>query len=155
MNSILFASIRESDGRFLSDAELYPWEQFVHSFSVRYNTYVLLKDEGPSLVLQSLRRLVQTPHRKTIQEHGAKCQRDMLYTLECMAKAILLDDHQGFVDEYLMWMQNITRALHKQHSAVDAYRVLKAEINSRFPQECVQVVNPYLDKVIEAFANGM
>lgn len=155
MNTSLLDSIQQSDGRYLSDAELRPLAQFVASFDSRFKTYARLKDEGEVLVTKALQTLTATGHRAVIQEHGAKCQRDMLYTLECIAKAILLDNPDGFVEEYLLWMQNITRALHKESSAIDAYRSLQGEITATLPQEAAQLVNGYLDQLITAFADGL
>ncbi|PZV19855.1 MAG: hypothetical protein DCF21_06465 [Leptolyngbya sp.] len=155
MNTSLLESVQQSDGRYLSDSELRPLAQFVASFDSRFRTYTRLKDEGDALVIKALRQLMPTGHRAVIQEHGAKCQRDMLYTLQCIAKAILLDNPDGFIEEYVVWMQNITRALHKESSAIDAYRSLQAEITATLPQEAAQLVNGYLDKLITAFAEGL
>ncbi|MBE9140889.1 hypothetical protein IQ254_27435 [Nodosilinea sp. LEGE 07088] len=155
MNNSLLESIQKSDGRYLSDTELRPLAQFVTSFESRVRTYVRLQDEGEALVLKALRQLASTNYRQVVQEHGAKCQRDMLYTVECIAKAILLDNPDGFIEEYVVWMQNITRALHKENSAIDAYRSLQAEMSAALPQEAAQLVNGYLDQLIKAFAEGM
>jgi hypothetical protein len=138
----------------LSDLELRPLAQFVTSFDSRFKTYTQLKAEGETLVLSALRRLMLT-HREAVQEHGAKCQRDMLYTLECIAKAILLDNPDSFMEEYVVWMQNITRALHKEDSAIAAYRSLQTEITGTLPTEAAQLVNGYLDQLITAFTDGM
>jgi hypothetical protein len=155
MNNALIASMQQSDGRYLSDSELRPLAQFVASFESRFRAYSRLKDEGETLVTAALRQLMTTEHRPVIQEHSGKCQRDMLYTLECIAKAILLDNPDGFIEEYVVWMQNITRALHKEASAIDAYRSLQTEIAAALPQEAAQLVNGYLDRLIKAFAEGM
>ncbi|HSM81785.1 MAG TPA: hypothetical protein VLS96_08865 [Nodosilinea sp.] len=155
MNNALLESIQKSDGRYLSDLELRPLAQFVASFDSRFRTYSRLKDEGEALVLKALRQLMPTQHRQAIQEHGPKCQRDMLYTVECIAKAILLDDPSGFVEEYVVWMQNITRALHKEDSAIAAYRSLQTEIAAALPEASAQLVNGYLDQLIKAMTEGM
>jgi hypothetical protein len=85
------------------------------------------------LVLNTLRRLMQTPHRPVVQEHAQKCQRDMLFTLEYISKGILLHDEEGFMEEYLVWMQNIIRAFHRQSACVVAYRCLKTKCAPRCP----------------------
>ncbi|WP_017299691.1 hypothetical protein [Nodosilinea nodulosa] len=154
MNHALLATIQQSDGRYLSDLELRPLAQFVASFDSRVKTYTRLKAEGETLVLSALRQLMLT-HQSAVQEHGTKCQRDMLYSLDCIAKAILLDNSDGFVEEYVVWMQNITRALHKEDSAIAAYRSLQTEIAATLPAEGAHLVNGYLDKLIAAFAEGM
>ncbi|MEB3288534.1 MAG: hypothetical protein VKI82_01390 [Leptolyngbya sp.] len=155
MNKVLIESIQESDGRYLSDVELRPFAQFVASYETRFTTYAVLKEKGEALVLNSLRRLMQTSHRKVITEHGSKCQRDMTYTLQCIAQAILLDDPKGFMEEYVLWMQNITRALHKESSAIDAYRALQQEISATFSAEGALLINGYLDQLIQAFTDGL
>lgn len=154
MRHPLLDAIQQSDGRYLSDLELRPLAQFVTSFDSRSKTYMRLKAEGKALVLSALRRLMLT-HPEAVQTHGAKCQRDMLYTLECIAKAILIDSPDGFVEEYVVWMQNITRALHKEDSAIAAYRCLQTEIVGTLPTEAAQLVNGYLDQLITALAQGL
>lgn len=155
MNTALIECIKQSDGRYLSDAELRPLAQFVASFDSRYKIYTCLKDDGEALVLKALRRLMSTQHRQVVQEHRSKCQRDMIDTLGCIAKAILLDDPIAFMEEYVVWMQNITRALHKESSAIEAYRSLQAEITATLAPEAAQLVNGYLEKLVTAFADGM
>ncbi len=155
MNNALLSSIQQADGRYLSDMELRPLAQFVASYESRFRTYTRLKDDGEALVLKALRQLMGTSHAAIIEVHGSKCQRDMLYTLECIAKAILLDNPDGFMEEYVVWMQNITRALHKEDSAIDAYRSLQTEILAALPREAAQLVNGYLEQLITAFAKGM
>ncbi|MGB5972834.1 MAG: hypothetical protein WBG38_05920, partial [Nodosilinea sp.] len=98
MRPALLNSLQQSDRRYLSDAELRPLAQFVTSFSSRSKAYTQLQAESETLALNTLRRLILT-HRQAVQEHGAKCQRDLLYTLETIAKAILLDNPDGFVEE--------------------------------------------------------
>lgn len=143
--------ILQADGRYLSDPELQPLQQYLGSFPLRFNTYRLLQEHSQTLVLQTLRKTIQA-HRKTIQEHGAKCQRDMSYTLECLARSVLLDDAQGFREGYVLWMQNITRALHKESSAIDAYRILQEEVSATFPKDSAQLVNQYLAALIEGLS---
>nr|WP_242024885.1 hypothetical protein [Leptolyngbya sp. FACHB-60] len=79
----------------------------------------------------------------------------MLYTLECIAKAVLLDDPDGFMEEYVVWMQNITRALHKQDSAIAAYRSLQVEVRAVLPEASAQLINSYLGKLIQALGVGL
>ncbi|HEY9762621.1 MAG TPA: phycobilisome protein [Trichocoleus sp.] len=153
MKTLLLESIRQADGRYLSDAELKPLETYVRSFAVRFNTYNLLQEKSDTLILQTLRKLVQT-HRRTVQEHSSKCQRDMAYTLACISQAILLDDEPGFIEGYVIWMQNITRALHKEDSAVQAYRLLQAEVAAMLPAESAQLINHHLDSLIKAFSES-
>lgn len=153
MNNLLLESIHQADGRYLSDVELRPLAQFVASYETRFTTYMTLQQEGEALVRQTLRRLLQTKHSYMIQEHGAKCQRDMTYTLQCIAKAVLTDNSKGFVEEYVLWMQNITRSLHKEDSAITAYRTLQQEIDLTLSAEGASLVNSYLELLINALDN--
>jgi len=155
MSNTLVKTARKADGRYLNDQELHEFESLVDSFNTRLAIYKYLKNEDKTLVVNALRRVMQTKHRKAIQEHSAKCQRDMLYTLDCIARACLLSNADQFVEEYVVWMQNITRALHKEDSAVDAYRALQEEVKTVLPDEPARVVNGYLERLIEAIANGM
>ncbi|MEP0927693.1 MULTISPECIES: hypothetical protein [Cyanophyceae] len=114
-----------------------------------------MKEDGETLVFSAMRQLMVGSYREVMQAHGAKCQRDMLYTLECIAKAVLLDDPDGFMEEYVVWMQNITRALHKQDSAIAAYRSLQVEVRAVLPEASAQLINSYLGKLIQALGVGL
>lgn len=151
MNSTFVATLHQADGRYLSDQELQPLETYCRGFGQRQQTYQLLSAQAETLVMQSLQRLAQT-HRSTVQEHGPKCKRDMAYALSCIAKAVLSDETAGFQEDFVLWMENITRALHKGESAARAYGFLKLEIEERFPSPCAALVVPYLDNLIAAFS---
>jgi hypothetical protein len=155
MSNTLAKTAQKADGRYLHDQELKAFESLVDSFTTRLAIYQYLKNESQTLVVNALRRVIQTKHRQTIKEHSAKCQRDMLYTLQCIAKACLIGNTELFVEEYVVWMQNITRALHKEDSAIDAYRALQEEVKTTLPSEPSRIVNHYLDKLIDAIANGI
>lgn len=155
MNNALLASVREADGRYLSDVELRPFEHMMDAFQARVNLYNHIRDHGKDLVLNTLRRLMQTPHRQVVQEHAQQCQRDMTYTLEYVAKGILLHDEDGFMEEYLVWMQNIIRAFHRQSACVVAYRLLKEEVRTSLPGDQSNLMMLYLDKLTEALESGI
>lgn len=151
MSFTLLQSLKEADGRYLNDNELLAFEQYQTSFKIRLETYQLLGQNSEAYILQTLRNLVRT-HKKTIQDHGHKCKRDMDYTLRSIAKAVLLNDRVGFQEEFLLWMQNITRALHKEESAVQGYQLLKQVIAESMPATHAALVNGYLDELIQAFS---
>ncbi|MGG6238635.1 hypothetical protein ACQ4N7_08340 [Nodosilinea sp. AN01ver1] len=155
MNNALLASIREADGRYLSDLELRPFDHMVEAFQTRVGLYNHVRDHGKDLVLNALRRLMQTPHRQVVQEHAQQCQRDMLFTLEYVSKGILLNDEDGFMEEYLVWMQNIIRSFNRQSACVVAYRLLKEEVRSTMPGDQSNLMVLYLDKLIEALDTGI
>jgi gluconate kinase len=114
-----------------------------------------VRDHGQTLVLNTLRRLMQTPHRQVVQEHGQQCQRDMLFTLEYVSKGILLQDEDGFMEDYLVWMQNIIRSFKRQSACVVAYRLLKEEVRSTMPGDQSNLMVLYLDKLTEALDSGV
>jgi hypothetical protein len=155
MNNALSEAIQKSEDRYLSDIELRPFDDFVDSFSTRLNAYTYIKQHGKELVLNSLRRLIKTPHRNIVQTHGQQCQRDMLFTLEYIAKGVLLHDEDGFMEEFLVWMQNIIRAFHRQDACVVAYKMLKEEVRSTMVGDQANLVVLYLDKLIDALATGI
>jgi hypothetical protein len=151
MNSTFFDVTQQADGRYLSDQELQPLETYLNTFATRVEAYESLRDNADSLVMQSLRRLVQT-HRRVVQEHGAKCKRDMLYSLSYIARAVLSDDETAFQQDFLLWMENITHALHKTESATRAYGFLKQEMQDTLPPQCAALVIPYMDELINTFS---
>ena len=155
MNNALLTSLRNADGRYLTDAELRPFDQMMDAFQTRVSLYNHVRDHGKDLVLNTLRRLMQTPHRPVVQEHAQKCQRDMLFTLEYISKGILLHDEEGFMEEYLVWMQNIIRAFHRQSACVVAYRLLKDEVRTTLPGDQSNLMVLYLDKLTEALDSGI
>ncbi len=155
MNNALLDVIQKADGRYLNDLELRPFDDVIDAFQTRINTYHSIQEQGKELVLNSLKSLMQTPHRAVVQEHGARCQRDMLYTLEYIAKGILLHDEDGFMEEYLVWMQNIIRAFHRQEACVVSYKLLKAEVRNSLAGDQANLMVMYLDKLIEALDTGI
>ncbi|MGB3310889.1 MAG: hypothetical protein WA939_11640 [Nodosilinea sp.] len=155
MNNALLASVREADGRYLSDLELRPFDQMMEAFQTRMSLYSHVRDHGKELVLNALRRLMQTPHRQVVQEHAQQCQRDMLFTLEYVSKGILLHDEDGFMEEYLVWMQNIMRSFNRQSACVAAYRMLKEEVRATMPGDQSNLMMIYLDKLTEALDSGI
>ncbi|MBE9137152.1 hypothetical protein IQ254_08035 [Nodosilinea sp. LEGE 07088] len=155
MNNALLTSVQNADGRYLTDTELRPFNDMVEAFQTRMNLYSYVRDHGKDLVLNSLRRLMQTPHRQVLQEHGQQCQRDMMFTLEYISKGILLHDEDGFMEEYLVWMQNIIRAFNRQTACVVAYRLLKEEVRNTMPGDQSNLMMIYLDKLINALDTGI
>jgi hypothetical protein len=151
MNSTFVESAHQADGRYLSDQELRPLETYLETFATRMEAYQTLRDNADSLVMQSLRRLVQT-HRRVVQEHGGKCKRDMTYALGYVARAVLSDETTAFQQDFLLWMENITHALHKTESATRAYSFLKQEIQDTLPAPCAALVTPYMDELINTFS---
>lgn len=155
MNNALLEAIQKADGRYLDDRELRPFDDITQAFQTRMGTYIYVKDHSKELVLNTLRRLMQTPHRQVLQDHSAQCQRDMLYTLEYIAKGVLLYDEDGFMEEYLVWMQNIMRAFHRQEACVVAYKLLREEVRNTMKGDQANLMLMYLDKLTGALETGI
>lgn len=141
----------QADGRFLSDQELQGLQTYIHSFQARRAAYQFLSQRGHALVVAALQQLATT-HCQDVQTQRAKCQRDMAYALKQIAKAVLLDDSEVFKQEFSLWMENITRAVHQGDSAARAYTCLKAEITQAMPAACATLVVPYVDNLIHSFS---
>jgi hypothetical protein len=154
MNTILAQSIREADGRYLSDSELDTLDTYVGSYSDRLKTYGLLHDRSEEFILMALKTLAQTD-AQTIREHKDKCVRDMGYVLRGIAIAILRDDPRAFREEVLLWMQNIMAALHKEKQSSRAYRLLQEVVVAELPAESAALINGYLEEFITALNVGM
>ena len=151
MLSTFSQTAAHADGRFLNDQELQGLEAYVESFSARTQTYQTLSSQANELVLRSLRKLAQT-HRQEVVTHSAKCKRDMDFALKEIARAVLLDEPEGFKQDFSLWMENITRAVHTNNAASRAYRCLKAEICTALPGDHAALVTPYLEELITAFS---
>lgn len=141
----------QADGRYLNDQELQGVEHYIQTFAARHQAYEILSAKADELVIRSLKGLAQT-HRSEVESYGAKCKRDMAYALKYIARAVLMDESEVFKQDFALWMENITRAVHKGNSAARAYRCLKVEIQAAMPSECAAVIVPYLDDLITAFS---
>lgn len=154
MNTILEQSIRDADGRYLSDSELDTLDAYVGSYEDRIKTYGLLHDRAEALILKALQTLAQTD-AQTVREHKDKCVRDMGYVLRSIAIAILRDDPHAFREEVLLWMQNIMAALHKEQQSSRAYRLLQEVVVAELPAASAALINSYLEEFITALNVGM
>jgi hypothetical protein len=141
----------QADGRFLNDQELHGLQTYVQSFRARLATYQFLSQQSEALVIAALQQLAKT-HRQEVQTHSAKCKRDMSYALQEVAKAVLTGDPEVFRQGFSLWMENITRAVHKGNSAARAYNCLKVEIQKEMPAECAALITPLIDDLITSFS---
>jgi len=151
MNTVFAQTVREADGRYLTDQELQVLEKYAHSYSTRDRAYQILSEKANTLVVDSLKKLAAT-HRDEVVNHSGKCRRDMTYALKYIARSVLTDEPEVFRQDFSLWMENITRAVHKGDSATRAYQHLKVEIQAALPKECAALVVPYLDDLITAFS---
>ncbi len=154
MNNVLEHHLKKADGRYLEDLELKPLDDYLTSFTTRLQVYSLLQEKGEAIVLQALRQLAQSD-RAIVQEFGEVCKRDLSYGLRTIALAILRDDEAGFREQFVLWMQNIMRSLHKEHLSARAYKILQLVVQEHLPAAGATLVNRYLDLVIEALTAGL
>ncbi len=151
MLTTLHTATVQTDGRFLDDEELRGLQTYIQSYKTRLATYQLLSQKSEALVIAALRQLAMT-HRQEVQTHSAKCKRDMSYALQEVAKAVLTGDPEIFRQGFSLWMENITRAVHKGNSAARAYSCLKAQIQKELPTECAALVVPFIDDLVMSFS---
>ncbi|GAB4227307.1 MAG: hypothetical protein Kow00121_55970 [Elainellaceae cyanobacterium] len=147
LNYSLEEKIIEADGGYLDTSGLRSFEQFVHSYGARLETYQNLRDRSAALVVQSLRKLAQT-HPEVVQKHGQRCQYDMTEVLRYIALSILRDDEIFFKEQMMSWLDTILLAYKRQDHCTTAYRYLQDAINAGLPPSNSTLIRPYLDYVI-------
>lgn len=153
MPSRLDQKIAQVDGRYFSDAELSDLQGFVTSYELRLRTYNMLRDQSDDLILNALRQLMRS-HRQVVQTQGNVCKRDMTFVLRYVALSVLRDDTEGFIENLVLWMENITKSLKKEESAVRAYQALRLVIQAKMSDEMVNLIDPYMDIFIKAMMTG-
>ena len=145
--------VAQVDGRYLSDTELSDLHGFVSSYELRLRTYNMLRERSDELILNALRHLMRS-HRQIVQTQGNVCKRDMGFVLRYIALSILRDDTDEFMETLVLWMENITKSLRKEESAIRAYQSLRSVVQDKMSDEMVQLIDPYLDIFIKAMATG-
>jgi hypothetical protein len=153
MSTTLFKQLSTVSDRYLQDSELSSVQSFASSYSNRINAYLYLQEHRDSLILKALRKMMPS-HRQTVQKHSDVCKRDMDYVLRYIALSILKDDEAGFVEELVLWMQNILFALHKEDQSTQFYMALQDVILEEMPQQDAAIVNHYLSIFIESLKVG-
>ncbi len=153
MNTSLAKQMVQAEGRYLADLELSKFHDFIDSYTLRVNTYNSLQEHGDAMILQALRNLMPS-NRQAIQKHSDLCKRDMSYVLRYAALSILKDDEEGFVEELVLWMQNILLALHKEEQSVQFYTALRDVIGEKMAPDEAALVNQYLIVFIDALKVG-
>lgn len=146
-------AVLQADDRFLDDEELRGLENYLQTFSTRQQAYQIISAKADELVMQALQQFAKT-HRCDLQANGVKCKRDMAYALKYIARAVLMAESDVFKQDFALWMENITRAVHKGNAAAIAYGCLKQEIQTVMPAHCAALVTPYLEDLIQAFSAG-
>lgn len=148
LNSMLEDLANQSEGRYLTQTELQPVQRYLKSFSVRVQTYNLLRERADKMVQLALRKFL-TLNPEVMQKHGKRCQYDMSEVIRYIALSILRDDEKFFKESLFFWQANILTAYRQNHNCVVAYRCLQEIINDQIPAPAKQLINPYIDMVLE------
>ncbi|MBE9179038.1 phycobilisome protein [Oculatella sp. LEGE 06141] len=147
LNRTLEDKVLDADGQYLNSQGLQPLEQYFQTYALRLETYQMLRDRSPALVVQALQKMAQA-NPDIIKKHGQRCQYDMSEVLRYIALAILRDDEVFFKEQMMAWLDTILLA-HKRHTPCStAYRYLQNAINVSFPPANSMLLRPYLDSVI-------
>lgn len=153
MNKTIDNQVLNAEGRYLVDTELSAFHDFCTNYALRSSTYNYLQEHGDALILKALRSLMSS-HRQVIQQHSDICKRDMSCVLRQAAVSILKDDEDGFVEELVLWMQNIMFALRKEEQSIEFYVTLQKIIQEQMAPNQAALVNHYLTVFIEALKVG-
>ncbi|HEY9624875.1 MAG TPA: hypothetical protein V6C78_31395 [Crinalium sp.] len=153
MNNALKQNIYQADGRYFTDVELGVLDGYCQTYPARLQTYNILCEKADTLVEQALQKLAQTDGA-VVTTHKEACVRDMNYVLRSVAIAILKDDHEGFRQQLVLWMQNIMAALRKEAQSAKAYMFLQDVVKVSMPVESAKLVNDTLDEFIRALTVG-
>ncbi|MDX2228922.1 MAG: hypothetical protein NW220_04765 [Leptolyngbyaceae cyanobacterium bins.349] len=147
MSRTLTQDLQSAEGRYLTNDELITLESYAQTYSTRVSTYLLIEKYADQLISMALQQLAQTD-QSTVQQHGDLCRRDMGDVLRLSARAILMDDPNDFHD-FVLWMQNMMRAVKKEAQSARAYGILQAIIQKHLPPECAALLSTHLQQVIE------
>ncbi len=148
MNKTFTQELQDAEGRYLSNTELLTLDQYAQSYSARVTAYAYVERYANQLVAQALQQLAQTDG-PTVQLHGHLCQRDMGDVLRLSARAILMDNPEDFQD-FVLWMQNMMRAVKKEAQSAKAYGILQAVIQTQLPPDAATLINAHLQQVIDS-----
>ncbi|MEM7771511.1 MAG: hypothetical protein AAGA75_00130 [Cyanobacteria bacterium P01_E01_bin.6] len=153
MSNIIFKELSNAEGRYLQDSELSTVQNFVNSYTQRISTYRYLQENKDTLIIKTLRSLMPS-NRQVIQQHSDICKRDMSHVLRYVALSILKDDENGFIEELILWMQNILFSLHKEEQSVAFYIAMKTVVTEQMIPGEAALVNHYLSLFIDALKVG-
>jgi len=109
---------------------------------------LIIEKNSEQLIALALQQLAKTD-RQVVQDYSALCQRDMNEVLRLSARAILMDDPQDF-HEFVLWMQNMMRAVRKEAQSARAYTILQAIVAKHLPPDSAALLNGYLKHVTES-----
>ena len=147
MSTAFTQSLQKAEGRYLSDDELSLLVGYTKTYSTRVDTYLLVQKYAEQLITMTLQQLAQTD-LAVVQQYSHLCQRDMGDVLRLSARAILKDDPDEFY-EFVIWMQNMMRAVKKEAQSAYAYGLLQQVVQRNFPADCAALLNLYLQQVVD------
>ncbi len=150
INSLLEDLAYQSEGRYLTPAELQPVYRYLKTFSTRLQTYGLLRDQSDKLIQQSLKKFLPL-HPEVMRKHGSRCQYDLAAVLRYMALSVLRDDPLFFKENLLYWQVNILAAYRQNEACLVAYRCLQETLSEQLPAPANQFIDPYMEMVLQTF----
>lgn len=128
MLSQIQALLRETEGRYATDAELQFLEAYSKAFPDRLRAYQNLRKQERALIQQTYNQL-RHEHPGLFPagqpEAVRKWQRDTIWVLRASGVAMLLDDVDSLRDRLMLWFQTIMRAFGVQKTCFLTYATLK------------------------------
>lgn len=148
MNYVFSEHYLAADGRYLEKTELNIFEQYIHTYPVRLQTYQTLHSQSNQVILDALKQLSKK-YPTLVRKTGKQCHHDMTVALRYIALSILRDDLSFFQNSILLWLDSVIVAHQKQSPCAEAYTYLLEEIQSQMPNDGFSIVRPYIDSIIQ------
>jgi len=149
LNSQLDDLIAQSEGRYLTAAELQPTKQYLQTVLERSKIYDLLKEKSDPLIRLALKKFMAL-HPEIMKKHGKRCYYDMSEVMRYIALSVLRDDEQFFKDAMALWETNILAAYQKQYPCLVCYRCLHEVLKEHLPTNVTKYMDPYIQIMLEA-----
>ncbi|AMW28117.1 phycobilisome protein [Arthrospira platensis] len=138
----------QADGRYLSDAELKPFQQYIQTLPARTKTYEIMRAKSPELIKIALKKFMLI-HPEVMQQHSKRCIYDMNMAICLMSVAMLRDDPRYFRESLMLWLANILSAYQRNVACLKAYHCLEETMQEKLPSVCNQLLKPYMDIIME------
>lgn len=153
INRILDDKVTKVDDHYLSDTDLSQLSKYASSFSVRLQTYNLLRDRSDEIVGRSLQTLAQA-YPALIQKHADRCKYDMSNVLRYMSISILRDDELFFREQMMDWLSTVICAYQVTTECSMAYNKMQEGIDKMLPSECSILVKPYTSMTVQLLSKN-
>lgn len=148
INSTLEELANQSEGRYLTTAELLPMQRYLKTVSARLKTYEILREKSEKLVQITLRKFMSL-QPEVMRKHGSRCQYDMGEMMRYMALSVLRDDERFFKESLFYWQANILTAYRQNGACLIAYRCLQETLSEQLPAQANQLIEPYMNIVLQ------